>query len=231
MILDGRGAAYVQAQLRVGNPLAQQLLRDVEIERGRTYALVPAAPNLDVYAFEHAFPRSEERIRTEVEGGYLEHVVTTRRAVLPHVRSALNSCSRMHLICESYMLRARDIPVSVMENTMGIAYLPGRTLLHGEYVYHLARGADDAQTLEAVLGVAYQLPVGLGVLFELDNSEALSQGPNVGVLTDLGIVTRALRTLLLSAYDGESLVAWDRPDDVCGLAHSLAVDGVQPAAP
>jgi hypothetical protein len=215
--LDSRGAIFVRERLRFANPLGEKLLVDIRIEKGRTYAVLPRDLSGDVYEFKHAIHRYDGTQRVLVEGGQIQRVLNTKKYVSEWIAGVLVKESRFRLVCESYNLRAADIPDAARKVSRSVSYLTERVATYEDFVYMFALGIDSREEIASVVNVAYEIPVGLGVLFEapLDWND----GPpgRVSSLSSLEGIVAGVQMILLSAYDGESVVVWISDESRCDV--------------
>jgi hypothetical protein len=196
--LDSRGLDYLRGRLANANPLGQRFLADVDLHAGTVYAVLPS-PCLYNFA---------ESICSVTEMHSSPQAIT-RAAVLEQVAAAFRVYPELAIICESYNLRASEIPAAVMEGRQAAPYLPGHTGHVGEFVYHLASSSDPEATVESVIHSAYEQPVGLSIIFRSSRAQFDIQGEDIAAILDE--VVSSVVAISVSAYDGESLVIWQGP--------------------
>lgn len=192
--LDDPGLEYVRGELAAANPLGRLVRSVVEAEPGTTVAIVPE-PHGELYAFRHGiFPKPAGPQRGVVA------VPSTASQVSTWVLAALRADVRACFVCESYLLRARDL-------SRAAVFAPGARTCE-EFVYHWAMPGDSPEVVAQVVGAAYPRPLGFAVLSILPpaaSTQGLVMGP--GVLEALAAGTQSA---FIGAYDGESVVVWTR---------------------
>ena len=208
LLLDSRGSDYARDQLQNGWELAQELLGKVSFAAGSLYAVLPNQAIGDVYEFEQALHRGIVHERIPVEGGYMEPIPSTAAEMASWLWKVMQQNPRWVLISEAFNLGRSHIPASVLQDPQQAVYLPGRTQTRGDRVYHLAVATDPQATVEIILRSALERPVGLAVIFEPPPSWIVPPAERVSEFVRSEDVSENVRLLLLSAYDGESMLAW-----------------------
>jgi len=197
--LDKRGLDYLRDQLADANPLGQRILAEVALDNGPVYTILPGpslynfAESISSGAIDYSKPRA-----------------ITCNAVRERIVTAFQLEPDLALVCESYNLRVSEIPSAVLEGRQVVPYLPGRTGHVGEFIYHFATRSDSEATIESVIQLAYELPVGLAVVFRSSHATFNIRGEDVTPVLDE--VISGVVAIAVSAYDGESFVLWQSPE-------------------
>jgi hypothetical protein len=200
--MDARALDHVREELEATNRLGRLVASTLDLDEGRVFGFIPESHVPDTYNFRRGIFQRVGRPRTPVAGGYVEEVPSTEAEVAVWVHTALASDRRRALVCESYLLRAKDLTRA--------SQLPRRTVAGGDYVYHWATHGDAPEEVRAVVRMAYPVPVGFAVISALPVSPAQMLGCSELDRRILSAIAAAIECVLVGAYDGESVLIWLR---------------------
>jgi hypothetical protein len=198
--LDKRGAEYICDELASANPLGRAVRTTVAQNDGTTVAVIPEPHRADVYNFRHGIFPQVPKVASR-GGAYLTRVPSTEDEVGAWVHTVVRSHATACFVCESYLLRSRDLARA--------SRLPSRTLACGEFVYHFATAHDPPEAVTHVVGMAYPRPLGFAVL-SLLAAPMSPEEPRAMTSDALDAIAAGVQSVFVGAYDGESVVIWTK---------------------
>ncbi len=200
--LDSRGINYVENEMKVSNYLGKEVLARVKLTDGHAFALVPENHEPDIYRFRSSVFPNVGRERTNVPGGHVESVPTTSRALVSWVHGVLKADLSRLFVCESYLLRAKDLA--------RVSNLPRRTIVAWDFAYHCAVGNDPTEEIAAAVEAVYPVPLGFA-LISSPAAEPLALVAGTSFTQDeLTMIASTVATIIVGAYDGESVLLWQK---------------------
>lgn len=191
-----------RGELGATNQLGRLVASTLDLNEGRVIGVIPESHAPDTYNFRGGIFQRVARPRTPVPGGYLEEVPSTEAEVAAWVDGALASDRRRAVVCESHLLRAKDLTRA--------SQLPRHTVACGEFVYHWAAHGDTPEDVRAVVRMAYPVPVGFAVICALPVIPVHMLGSNEFDRRILSAIAATTECVLAGAYDGESVLIWLR---------------------
>lgn len=207
--MDARAVAYVRSELEATNKVGQLIAATLNLDEGQVLAAVPDSYLSDTYNFREGIFQRVGLDRTNAPGGYVEEVPSTEADVAARVCRAMSLDRRRALICESYLLRAKDLAQA--------SYLPIHTAVCGEFVYHWVTHGDAHEDILTVVRLAYSRPLGFAVLSALPVTPAEMLARSELDANILSTIATTAECVLVGAYDGESVLIWLRKGSLLSI--------------
>lgn len=201
-----RTVIFIKDNLNKASALSDEILNSVDFAAGRFFTLLPDDSDLDrLYEFEGGVILPQNPIiETEVNGIKSRHSITPtiKDELSEFIFNKINTNEKLSCVFD-------DVLRSPQSSHLKLFYEKNALFLYeNEVIYVIRNYNNDLEFILECIWHSFGLWHSLGVLTETDCFNGISK--NIFNLENIKNICKKANTIMVSAYDGEGYVFWEK---------------------